>query len=138
MHFVQLSPAMKTTVLLDQFEARGIMIEAAGNRLKLTAPTGVLTDDDRTQLKRLKPELLALLQSGAANDAPTGTMRAVFLSAVEAARREDCPGLVKMSSELVALWQAAEVEAGYPLDLSGQPRRIKSHCATCTVERPIP
>jgi len=61
---------MKTTVLLDQFKARGVVIEANGDRLKLTAPTGVLTDDDRAELRRLKPELLLLL-SGAASGGRT-------------------------------------------------------------------
>ncbi len=64
---------MKLTVLLDQLKARGVAIEAAGDRLKLTAPTGVLADADRVQLRRSKPELLLLLQSDAASSPATGS-----------------------------------------------------------------
>ncbi len=53
---------MKTTNLLETLRARGVVVEApAADRLRIEAPRGALSAADVAELKRLKPELLALL-----------------------------------------------------------------------------
>jgi hypothetical protein len=53
---------MKTTILLETLRARGVVVEAPdADRLRIEAPRGTLSAADVAELKRLKPELLALL-----------------------------------------------------------------------------
>ena len=42
-------------------EARGVILEAQGEQLKVDAPAGVLTEADRSALKEFKPKLLEFL-----------------------------------------------------------------------------
>jgi hypothetical protein len=42
-------------------KARGVILEAAGEHLKVDAPAGVVTDDDRAALVEFKPILLKFL-----------------------------------------------------------------------------
>jgi len=116
------------TELLDGLKARGATVAANGDRLKLTAPPGVLQPQVLAAIRDHKPELLALLQSGAAASTPSAHPPALvaFLAAVAAAAHPSVPGLlVVMSKDLCKLWRAAESEASYPLTLAGQPRRKK-------------
>ena len=52
---------MNAVELLDELGSRGITVTADGDRLKVDAPKGTLTDDLRAELKRHKTALLALL-----------------------------------------------------------------------------
>ena len=47
--------------LLTALRARGVRLEAAGNRLRWQAPHGVVTDDDLVALRAAKPVLLKIL-----------------------------------------------------------------------------
>jgi len=47
--------------LLADLRARGVVVEARGDRLRLDAPAGVLTDELRDVVRAHKPRLLALL-----------------------------------------------------------------------------
>ncbi len=61
---------MNAQSLFLDLSARGIVLEIADEKLIFDAPRGVLTETDRAELRRLKPELLLLLQSGAATAPP--------------------------------------------------------------------
>jgi hypothetical protein len=54
---------MNAHSLLSELEARGAVVSATGDRLRLQADVGVVWDDLRPAIQTLKPELLALLQS---------------------------------------------------------------------------
>jgi hypothetical protein len=54
---------MTAAAILTDLTTRGVRIWADADRLKLDAPTGILTDDDKTRLAEHKPELLELLAS---------------------------------------------------------------------------
>ena len=54
---------MSAQLILDDLAARGVRIWAESNRLKLDAPVGVLTAEDKAKLAELKPALLAVLRS---------------------------------------------------------------------------
>ncbi len=64
---------MTAKTLFSDLAARGVVLKSAADKLVFDAPTGVLTDDDRHELKRLKPELLLLLSTPTAPDVPPAT-----------------------------------------------------------------
>ena len=53
---------MNTEAILHDLAARGVRIWAEADSLKLDAPVGVLTDEDKSTLRALKSDLLAALQ----------------------------------------------------------------------------
>lgn len=52
---------MNATELLIELEARGVLIEAAGDRLRVDAPKGAVTPELREALAACKTEVLAIL-----------------------------------------------------------------------------
>lgn len=62
---------MTATTLLNDLAARGVRVWAEAHRLKLDAPRGALTDQDKARLAEHKPELLALLTNGQQSEATT-------------------------------------------------------------------
>ncbi len=52
---------MNATVLLDDLRAQGVSLEADGDKLRIDAPAGLITDEVRTELAELKPKLVKLL-----------------------------------------------------------------------------
>jgi len=52
---------MTAAELLQSLTARDVRVEAAGGRLRVDAPAGILTDVDRLALAERKVDLLALL-----------------------------------------------------------------------------
>jgi TubC N-terminal docking domain len=50
--------------LYNDLKARGVIFEAVGHKLRVDAPAGKLTEDDRAALAELKPVLLKLLSRG--------------------------------------------------------------------------
>jgi hypothetical protein len=61
--------------LFSELAARGVVLKSADEKLLFDAPTGVLTDDDRAELRRLKPELMLLLSTPTAPPADDRTAR---------------------------------------------------------------
>jgi hypothetical protein len=49
--------------LYRDLKARGVILEAQGEFLRVDAPAGVLTEEHRAALKALKPKLLKLLST---------------------------------------------------------------------------
>lgn len=58
------------TEILDRLTSRGVILRAEGDRLKLNAPRGVLTEDDMAAVRAHKPAIIAYLSRPAA-----GTIR---------------------------------------------------------------
>lgn len=52
---------MTATELLINLQARGVIVKATGDRLKLDAPAGALTDEALAELRAHKAEILAAL-----------------------------------------------------------------------------
>jgi hypothetical protein len=52
---------MNVAELLVELKARGVMVEAAGGRLRVDAPKGAVTPDLREALAECKAEVLAML-----------------------------------------------------------------------------
>lgn len=52
---------MNAQQILDDLTARGVRIWAEADRLKLDAPVGVVTAEDKAKLTAAKPELIAVL-----------------------------------------------------------------------------
>ncbi len=52
---------MNALSLFHDLKARGVILEASGEHLKVDAPAGVVTDEDRAALVELKPILLRFL-----------------------------------------------------------------------------
>jgi len=49
--------------LLEDLQAKGVTLRAVGSRLRVEAPRGALTEQDKAGLARHKAELLGLLRS---------------------------------------------------------------------------
>ncbi len=52
---------MNALKLYQDLKERGVVLEASGGNLKVNAPAGALTEEDRTALRESKPALLKLL-----------------------------------------------------------------------------
>ena len=52
---------MNALSLYHDLKARGVILEAQGEHLKVDAPAGVVTEEDRAALVELKPILLTFL-----------------------------------------------------------------------------
>ena len=55
---------MNASLLYHDLKARGVVLEADGDKLLVDAPAGELTNDDKSALAEFKPILLKLLLSG--------------------------------------------------------------------------
>jgi hypothetical protein len=58
---------MTATQILDDLRGRAVALTSNGDRLKIDAPLGVLTDEDRQAIRTHKAELLALLDQAYEN-----------------------------------------------------------------------
>jgi len=61
---------MSAAELLTDLTGRGVLIRSEGGRLKVDAPEGCLTTEDRETLKARKAELLELLSDPPAEENP--------------------------------------------------------------------
>jgi hypothetical protein len=79
--------------LYHDLKARGVILEARGDLLKVDAPAGVLTEEDKAALAGAKPELLELL-SGPQWEAPERESVACWVG----------PGLIKIRDPFTGAW----------------------------------
>jgi hypothetical protein len=56
---------MRAADLLDDLRRRGAVVCRVGDRVRVDAPAGTVPDELRSELRRHKPELLALLSQAA-------------------------------------------------------------------------
>ena len=68
---------MNALKLCHDMKRRGILLSATGEHIKVSAPIGALTEEDRLALKSLKPALLRILTGPRApvEDAPKSKAR---------------------------------------------------------------
>ena len=52
---------MNALILYHDLKARGVILEAQGEHLKVDAPAGVVTEEDKEALMEFKPKLLKFL-----------------------------------------------------------------------------
>jgi hypothetical protein len=79
--------------LYRDLRARGVILEAQGEFLKVDAPAGVLTDVERAALKESKPKLLKLLFRQAEQPPER-----------ESAARWARPGLIRIRDPFTGEW----------------------------------
>ena len=102
---------MTATELLTNLQARGVIVKAAGDRLKLDAPVGALTDEALAELRAHKAEILAALTADHGCPNCGGALRLQD-------RQADawfCPGCRKWCNGEGG--QIAEIETPRPLTL---------------------
>jgi hypothetical protein len=87
---------VNTLKLYRDLKARGVILEAQGELLKVDAPAGVVTEADRTALLEFKPKLLKFLSRSEEQPqvAPEG----------ESVARWAGPGLVKIRDPFTGEW----------------------------------
>jgi hypothetical protein len=71
---------MTANQLLGRMAARGVRIALDGNELKIDAPAGMLTDEDRHRLKCYKTELLWRLRHPEGDPSASGYTANVFIN----------------------------------------------------------
>jgi hypothetical protein len=88
---------MSATALLEDLTGRGVRLSANGDRLRVRAPVGVLSDADRGAIAEHKPALLALLGGAEQTLAAVRQRLAAF-----AERHADTPGRKRAVEALAA------------------------------------
>ncbi|MEJ7873297.1 MAG: hypothetical protein WKF67_13645 [Rubrobacteraceae bacterium] len=91
---------MNALALYHNLKKRGVALEAAGDSLKVDAPAGVLTDEDRAALLELKPILLRFLSCKAAPEEPESAYKDMPRSKARWAG----PGSVKLFDPIEKVW----------------------------------
>jgi hypothetical protein len=80
--------------LYHDLKARGVILEASGEHLKVDAPAGVVTEADRVALVEFKPTLLELLSRLPQEEEPLRESKA----------RWSGPGLVRILDPFTNEW----------------------------------
>jgi len=87
---------VNTLALYHDLKKRGVLIEADGDALRIDAPVGALTDEDKAALREAKPALLRFL-SGARRE-PEGDDR------MFGARPSRHPGYTSLFDPIEGAW----------------------------------
>ena len=87
---------MNALKLYHDLKARGVILEAQDEQLRVDAPAGALTEPDRAALKELKPKLLKFLSCPREEpqEAPSS----------ESLARWAGPGLIKIRDPFTGEW----------------------------------
>lgn len=92
---------MTATALLTDLTSRGVRLWAESDRLKVDAPRGTLTTDDKTMLAEHKAELLALLSE------PEPPRKSGRQLAAKLLARHECPdgcGALVLQDRALDVW----------------------------------
>ncbi len=95
----------------------------------LTAPTfasaaaGVEKQSKQTPPTPNTPTPLSAERPRHESESSTRTALELFRAEVQALQVEWCSGLLRVTSQLIEMWKAAEIETGQALTISGTPRR---------------
>ena len=87
---------MNVRSFFHDLEARGVILEAQDEQLRVDAPAGVLTEADRAALKEFKPKLLKFLSRS--HEEPQEVPER------ESVARWAGPGLVKIRDPFTGEW----------------------------------
>jgi hypothetical protein len=103
--------------LFHDLKARGVILEAQGEFLKVDAPVSVLTEADRSALKEFKPKLLKFLtlSKEESQEAP----------ASESVARWAGPGLIKIRDPFTGEWHEWPAAECLPGVVAEADRRMK-------------
>ncbi len=91
---------MNALKLYHGLKKRGVALKADGDNLKVDAPAGVLTDEDRAALLELKPILLRFLSCKAAPEEPASDHEDIPRSKARWAG----PGTVRLFDPIEKVW----------------------------------
>ncbi len=105
---------MNALKLYHDLKARGVNLEAAGDKLRVEAPAGVVTQEDRIALVELKPVLLGFLSRTPEEEA---------LREVKA--RWSGPGLIKIRDPFTGEWHEWPAAKCLPSVVAEADRRRK-------------
>jgi hypothetical protein len=103
--------------LYHDLKARGVILEAQGELLKVNAPVGVLTDEYRIALKQSKPQLLEVLSHS--REQPQKAPER------ESMARWAGPGLIKIRDPFTGEWHEWPVAKCLPGVVAEADRRRK-------------
>jgi hypothetical protein len=98
---------MNALRLHHKLKARGVHLEAAGDALRVDAPAGVLTEDDRAALVECKPALVGYLSR--THKEPEDDRRRRFR-----ARPSRHPGYTSLYDPVEDLWHDFPTRDCYP------------------------
>lgn len=109
---------MNVLKLHANLQDRGISLEADGDNLKVDAPAGVLTDDDRAALLECKPVLLRFLTGMQVRQEPVDNGRRFR------ARPSRHPGFTSLYDPIGDEWHDFPTKDCYPsvISLAGKRR----------------
>ena len=95
---------MNVLKLYHDLKARGVILETQGENLKVDAPAGVVTEEDRAALVEFKPRLLKFLSR------PQEELQEI--PARESVACWAGPGLIKIRDPFTEEWPAAKCLPG--------------------------
>jgi hypothetical protein len=102
--------------LFHDLKARGVILEARGEHLRVDAPAGVVTEEDKSALIEFKPVLLRFLSR--AEEPQQGPKR-------ESEARWAAPGLIKIRDPFTGEWHEWPAARCLPGVLAEAGRRRK-------------
>lgn len=107
---------MNALLLYHDLKARGVLLEADGDKLLVDAPTGELTDDDKATLVEFKPILLKFLSG---REEPRDDGRRFD------ARPSRYPGYTSLYDPIAGEWHDFPTRDCYPsiVELANKKRR---------------
>ena len=108
---------MNALSLFHDLKARGVILDAQGELLKVDAPVGVLTDEHRAALQEFKPKLLGFLSLPREEPQAAPERKSVACWAG--------PGLVKIRDPFTGEWHEWPVAKCLPGVVAEADRRRK-------------
>ena len=109
---------MNALSLYHNLKERGVILEAQGERLRVDAPVGVVTEEDRAALVEFKPTLLKFLSRIAAREHEDAGRRFE-------ARRSRHPGYTSLYDPVHGEWHDFPTEDCLPSIVADTDRRKK-------------
>ncbi len=111
---------MSVLALYHNLKARDVTLEADGENLKVSAPAGVLTEEDREKLRKFKPVLLRLSRAGERVQETENDGRRFGFDA----RRSKYPGYTSIYDPIEGEWHDFPTKDCYPsiVDLASKRR----------------
>ncbi len=110
---------MSVLALYHDLKARDVILEADGENLKVSAPTGVLTEEDREGLRKFKPVLLRLSRASERAQEPVDDGRRFD------ARPSHHPGYTSLYDPVEGEWHDFPTKDCYPsiVELANKKRK---------------
>lgn len=114
---------MNALKLYHDLKGRGVELEVAGEDLKVDAPAGTLTDEDRSALVELKPVLLKFLTGARTHQEPEDDGRRFD------ARPSRHPGYTSLHDPVEGRWHDFPTQDCFPSIVALTSKRKKGGAA---------